>query len=420
MAIFSLALNSLRNRRVTAGLTVIAIALSVALLLGVEKVRTETRASFAQTISGTDLVVGARSGSIQLLLYSVFRMGSATNNISWQSYQEIRAHPRIAWTIPIALGDSHRGYPVMGTTLDYFEHFRFARGRSLEFAAGRPFDDVFDAVLGAEIAERLGYRIGDAITLAHGTGPVSFVQHDDKPFQITGILKRTGTPVDRTVHISLEGMEAIHVDWRGGAPPAPGRAIPPEQVRGMDLTPESITAFFVGLDSRIATFQVQRYINNYRQEPLLAILPGVALQELWSLMGVAEQALLLVSGFVVLVGLIGMLAVMLAGLNERRREMAILRSVGARPRQVFALLASETLFLAGAGVALGLGLLYLGLFVAQPLVQAQFGIHLGITPPGVHEFRLLAVFLAAAFLISLIPALRAYGNTLTDGLDPRV
>ncbi|OOG21797.1 peptide ABC transporter permease [Thioalkalivibrio denitrificans] len=420
MAIVRLALCSLRNRWVTATLTLFAIGFSVALLLAVEKLRTETRASFAHTISGTDLVVGARGGSVQLLLYSVFRIGGATHNISWESYQDIRNHPRIAWTIPLSLGDSHRGYPVMGTNLDYFRHYRFGREQSLQFEAGGPFNDLFDVVLGAEVAHRLGYELGDMIVIAHGTGKVAFLEHDDMPFRVAGILKRTGTPVDRTLHISLDGMEAIHVDWHGGTPPPPGRRLSPGEVRQVDLTPRSITAFLVGLDSRAATFQVQRHVNGYRQEPMLAILPGVALHELWSLMGVAEQALLLVSGAVVAVGLIGTLAVMLAGLNERRREMAILRSVGARPRQIFLLLVSETLALALAGIVAGLGMLYLSLHLVQPVVQSRFGIRLAVTAPGWHELALLSLFLAAALLVSLIPAYRAYRNSLADGLNPRI
>ncbi len=420
IAILQLALRSLYNRRGTALLTVFAIGLSVTLLLGVEKVRTEVRASFAHSISGTDLVVGARGGSMQLLLYAVFRLGGATHNISWQSYQEIREHPRVAWTVPLSLGDSHRGYPVLGTTEAYFERYRYARTRSLAFAAGEAFAEPLDAVLGAEVAAQLGYDLGQSITLAHGTGPISFVDHDNMPFRVTGILQRTGTPVDRTVHITLEGMEAIHLGWHNGTPPPPGQRPNPESLAGLDLTPTAITAFLVGLDSRMATFQVQRHINDYRAEPLLAILPGVALEELWSLMGVAEQALLLVSGFVVLVSLLGMLAVMLAGLRERRREMAILRSVGARPRQIFLLLASETLLLALSGIVLGLGLLFLTLYLTQPWIQSHFGLHLAIHAPGRPEWSLLGLFLAAALVASLIPGYQAYRHALAEGLIAKI
>lgn len=203
MYLFRLALASLANRRFTALLTIFAIALSACLLLAVERVRTEAKASFASTISGTDLIVGARSGSVNLLLYSVFRIGNATNNIRWDSYRHFAENPRVKWAIPISLGDSHRGYRVMGTDAGYFEHYRYGRGQELQLAEGRAFgQDLFDVVLGAEVAEALHYRLGEKIVLAHGVSTVSLVKHDDKPFTVVGILQRTGTPVDRTLHIS--------------------------------------------------------------------------------------------------------------------------------------------------------------------------------------------------------------------------
>ncbi|MES9994101.1 MAG: ABC transporter permease, partial [Candidatus Thiodiazotropha sp.] len=344
MAIFSMAWQSLLNRRFTALLTVISIALSVTLLVGVERLRTEARESFANTLSGTDLIVGARSGPVQLLLYTVFRIGDATNNISWKSYQDFAKHPKVAWTVPISLGDSHRGFRVLGTTAAYFQHYRYARDRQLMIDQGEPFSDLYDAVLGAEVADKLGYKLGDPLVVAHGASDVSFARHDDKPFRVAGILARTGTPVDRTVHVSLEAIEAIHADWKSGAP-MPGLSISAEKARKMDLKPKAITGVLVGLKSKISTFHVQRFINEYPAEPLLAVLPGVALSQLWNLIGIAEKALLIVSAFVVVVGLFGMLTALLMSLNERRREMAILRSVGARPGHVFALIMGEAGFL---------------------------------------------------------------------------
>ena len=419
MAILSLALRSLMNRRATAALTVLAIAVSVALLLGVEKVRTEARASFANTISGTDLIVGARSGSTQLLLYSVFRIGNATSNISWSAYQRIARRPEVAWAIPVSLGDSHRGFRVMGTTADYFEHYRYGRKQPLAFSAGGPFDDLFDAVLGAEAAEALGYALGDPLVISHGLGAEGFRQHDDKPFRVAGILKRTGTPVDRTVHVSLEGIEAIHVDWQSGSP-VPGMSVDADAVRAMELRPKSVTAALLGLKSKFAVFALQREINEDRREPLLAILPGVALQELWDLMGTAEAALSAISVVVVVSGLLGMVIMLLAGLGERRREMAILRSVGARPAHVFGLLVAEAVALTLAGAALGLGLLYAGLIVAQPLVEARFGLHLAIAPPSGRDLALLGAVVLAGLLAGAIPAWRASRQSLSDGMVVRI
>ena len=417
--IISLSLKSLRNRWGTAALSVFAIAVSVALLLGVEKIRADTRTSFANTISGTDLIVGARSGAIPLLLYSVFRIGNATNNISIASYREIAAHPQVAWTIPLSLGDSHRGYRVLGTTQDYFVHYRFGRKQRLTFAAGRPFEDVFDTVLGADVAKALGYRLGDPIVVAHGLGDVGISRHKDKPFRVAGILRKTGTPVDRTVHVSLEGIEAMHVDWRFGAP-IPGRRISAEKVREMDLRPKAVTAFLVGLKSRMAVFSLQRKINEFRAEPLLAILPGVTLQELWDLMRMAETALAVISAFVVVTGLLGMLSMLLAGLNERRREMAILRSVGARPAHIFGLFVAEAAFLTGCGVLFGLTLFYALLYAGRPVVDAQLGLFLSIGLPTQRDLAILVLILAAGLIAGIIPAYQAYRRSLADGMMLRV
>ena len=416
---FVLPLKSMYNRKLTTVLTVVSIALSVTLLLGVERIRTEARNSFSNTISGTDLIVGARSGPVQLLLYSVFRIGNATNNIGWQSYQAIARHAQVKWTIPISLGDSHQGYRVMGTNADYFEYFRFAGGRALEIASGRRFEGVFDAVLGSEVARALGYAIGDPIIIAHGAGKVSFIEHDDKPFTVVGILKPTGTPVDQTVHVRLEGYEAIHIDWKDGAP-LPGRKLSAERVLTMDLTPRAITAFLVGLRSRIAAFGVQRQINQYPKEPLLAIMPGVALQELWDLIGVAEKALLAVSALAVVVGLSGMLVALMTSLNERRREMAILRSVGARPLHVFALIVGESALLTLAGVILGVGLLYGFLLAGQPLILSRFGLFIAIGGLSSYEVMLMGIVCLAGGLVGIVPGVQIYRYSLADGMTIRI
>jgi putative ABC transport system permease protein len=292
------------------------------------------------------------------------------------------------------------------------------RDRGLEFAAGNVFDDVYDAVLGADVAGDLNLRLQDPLVVAHGAVDADFTQHGDKPFRVVGILRKSGTPVDRTVHVSLAGLEAIHLDWRSGM--RSGAAVSADEARRHDLTPRSITAFLVGLDSRTAVFHVQRFVNDYRREPLLAILPGVVLQELWDAIGIAERALLSVSALVALVGLCGMVTALLTGLNERRREMAVLRSVGARPRHVLALIAGEAVALAAAGLALGVALLYIGLFVARSFLQTRLGLSIEIGVPTAHEWMLLAGLLLASLIAGLWPAIRAYRYSLADGMTIQV
>ena len=411
-----LSVQSLAARWLTVSLTVLAIALSVALFLGVEKLRTGAKASFADTISGTDLIVGARSGSVQLLLYSVFRIGNATNNVTWETFEDIRAMPGVDWAVPLSLGDSHRGFRVLGTTAEYFDRYQFRSGRGLEFADGAPFDDLFDAVIGADVAAALGYGLGDSIVVSHGIA--SFTHHDDKPFRVAGILEKTGTPVDRTVIVSLEAIEAIHIDWSGGG--RSGAAISADQARTMDLSPKAITAAMIGVESKLRIFNLQRAINEYPEEPILAILPGVALQELWAVVGVAETALLGVSTMVVATALIGMAAMIFAGLNERRREMAILRSVGAGPGLIMTLLIVEAALIAAVGAAVGVVLLYAGLMVLQPWLDANYGLYIPTTGLGLREGLTLAVAIGAGALAGLAPAARAYFISLSDGMSVKM
>ena len=388
MILFRVALQSLLSRRITVTLTVLAIALSVMLLLGVEKTRDGARTSFADTISDTDLIFGARSGGVQLLLYSVFRIGNATNNVSWQSYEDIVSRPEVDWAVPISLGDSHRGFRVMGTTPEYFLRYKYRGGRSLAFAEGRPFDDLFDVVIGADVASALGYPLGAPVIITHGLA--SFSDHEDHPFQVVGILEKTGTPVDRTLIVSLEAIEAIHVDWQSGAQ-IPGQSTGVEELRAMELEPQAITAAMLGMQSKLQIFALQRAINEYPQEPLLAIIPGVALQELWDIVGVAETALAGVSVMVVFTAMLGMMAMIFSSLNERRREMAILRSIGARPATVFTLLGTESIAMTVSGIVLGIVFLYTALWFARPLIDARFGLFLPIEFLTLREWTFLAL-----------------------------
>ena len=418
MIVLRLAAQSLRNRALTAALTVLAIAVSITLLLGVERVRLGARQSFTDTISGTDLVVGARSGAIQLLLYSVFRIGNATNNVTWESYQEIARRPEVAWIVPLSLGDSHRGFRVLGTTVEYFTRYKYRYGQSLAFASGTPFNDLFDAVLGADVAAGLGYKLGDRIVVAHGAGSISFVQHEDKPFRVSGILAKTGTPADRTLHVSLKAIEAIHVDWQSGIP-APGQSVSAEEVRDMTLKPKAITAALVGLKSKLSTFRLQRAINEYREEPLSAIIPGAALQELWNLVGTAETALSVVSSMVVATALLGMVTAILTTLNERRREMAILRSVGARPATILGLLTTEAALLTSTGVLLGAMLLYFSAALLRSYIDRLYGFQISVDLPSTREWLMLGTVILAGIVAGLFPALRAYRMSVADGMTIR-
>lgn len=416
--LMKLARLSLWNRRGTVLMTWLSLTISIALLLGINHLRIEAKTSFTSTVSGTDLIVGARSGQLNLLLYSVFRIGNATANISWPSYQRIIKHPQIAWSIPISLGDSHRGYRVMGTNTDYFTYYRYANSQPLVLQQGKQFAGVFETVLGAEVAQKLGYKLGHQIELSHGVGAVSFSQHKNKPFTVVGILARTGTPVDQTVHVSLEAIEAIHLDWQQGAPKL--TQVTTEQALAEDLTPSSITAFMLGLTSRMATFTVQRQINEFKAEPLTAILPGVALAELWQMLGMVEGLLLLISVLVLLAALVGMITTLLASMKERQREMAILRATGAHPWHLFVLIQLEVLLITIASMVSAAGLLFISLALLQDKLAADFGLFISLNIINVITLYWAAGIVVFAAILATIPGVLAYRKTLADGLSVRL
>lgn len=422
-AILVLALKGTLARRGTLVPMLVSIALATALLVAIERIRHDARTSFTQSVSGVDLVVGPRGGAVPLMLHAVFRIGDAGSGMSWQSYQRIAAHPAVDWMLPLALGDSYRGFAVLGTTPDYFARFRYGDRQALALAAGRPFAGLFEAVLGSEVAKRLGHRPSDRITLAHGSGhiegPLAGPGHDDRPFTVVGILAPTGTPVDRSVHVSLESIAALHVDWVGGAP-MPGLSLPTEALPKFDLSPKQVSAALVGLKRRADAFRMQRHIDGLRDEPLMAVLPGVALDELWRTLGLLERTLFAISALVVAIGLAGLAATMLAGLAERRRELAVLRALGAGPGALCLMLLAEGLLVTSIGAITGLALLAAASAVAAPWLLDQFGIVLTQRLPTVDELLLVAAIIATGLAASLFPAWRAWRMSLADGLTPRV
>ena len=405
MVFLRLAFKSLISRRGSVVLTCLAMTVSIFVILGVEHIRNQAKESFYNTVSGADLIVGARTGSTNLLLYSVFRIGSATNNVSWESYLDITADGRVKWAIPISLGDSHMGYRVMGTTLSYFEHFSYGKKRNLKFTNGKPFNDLFEVVLGAQVAKKLGYEIGDPITLAHGIGKTSFSMHDDKPFRVSGILAPTGTPVDQTLHVSLQGIEAIHLDWQPGSRKSEQEVKP---IKEEDLAIQSVTAFVLGLKSRMTTFEVQREINEYSQEPLLAILPGVALAQLWEMINILEGVLQLISYLILFSSLLGLAAMLLASMREREQEIKLFRAIGASPGFLFVLIQLEALIICGFSILIGSACLLLCLGLTKEMLSANFGLYVEANIFSINSVLLLSLVVIATFAVASIPSLGAY------------
>ncbi len=431
MNLLSLALKSLRNRWFSAFLCVLTIGLSTALLLAVEHIRASARSSFQSTVSGTDLIVGARTGAVPLMLYTVFHVGEATNNVSWASYQRYANLSSVSWTIPISLGDSYQGYRVVGTTDALFQHYRFGAKRALEFSQGQAFSNTdAQAVVGAAVAEKLGLKLGAKLAVSHGLGNVGFIKHEHAQQTLIGVLAATGTPIDQSVFVNLAAIEHMHEGFNGSARfdgsarLAPARPDDHESHETHEphaaKPPKAITAFFMGLKVRPMALALQRKINDDESEPLLAILPTATLQQLWQLVGVAEQALGLVSIAVVATGLLGMMMALIATLEQRRREMAILRSVGARGHQIFSLLLLESAALTAAGLALGAVLISILLALFANQLASRYGLFLSANWLSARTLFGLGLIFLTSVVLAILPAAAAYRSALADGLSVKL
>ncbi|GAC23053.1 hypothetical protein GMES_0753 [Paraglaciecola mesophila KMM 241] len=408
--LISLAWSSLCSRKKSVILTFLSLLISISVLISVEHIRQQAKTSFNRTISGADLIVGAPSGQLNLLLYSVFRMGDPTSNIDYQSYEMLKNDQQVAWVIPISLGDSHRGFRVLGTNGDYFTHYQFGDKKSLEFTAGKPFAGMFDTVIGADVAKTLGYQVGDEIVVAHGIGHTSFSHHDHSPFVISGILKPTGTPVDKSVHVTLPAIEAIH--------------LPPSQLAKIldgggeeSVQPDSVTAVILGLKTKFATFKLQRDLNNYQADRLMAVLPGVALAELWQMMGTVENVLRVISVLVLLSSLFGLSTMLLASMNERKGEIAVLRTLGAGPSVIFGLVLLEALMLVVIAIASAISLVSGALALFSDELAAHYGLFLSANLLSWETLQIAVIIALASIITSVIPAFEAYKKALQSRLS---
>ena len=471
-ALTNVALQSLRYRFGGVLLTVLAVALSVFVLLGVEHVRQEAKSGFASTVSGVDLIVGARTGEINLLLLSIFRIGNATTNVEWETVEEIEELEKVAWSVPITLGDSHKNFRVVGTTQDFFERYRYGRKQPLVFDEGAQFEALEDVVLGSRAAAELAYRLGDTLVLSHGMADTSFTHHDELPFNVVGILERSGTPIDNALFVSLEAIDAIHDDENGGSHGVHDEGHEghdeheshddhdehdeheheheeghkghedhdehesrddhdehdehehEESHKGQEDHEEqgahdhheghnhgpigTVTALLVGLESPAFALQVQRTINEYQGEALLAILPGVALAQLWDLIGGVEDALRGISILVFISSIFGLNAMLLASMRERRREVFVLRSIGAPSSFILALLLLESLLIVTIGIAAAVVALLGAIATVNGFLADQIGVTLSMAIFSEASLIAIGLIYISSLLLSLFPALQAY------------
>ena len=480
---FTLVIQSLLNRWLSCLLIILTLAFSISLFFTVSRIQESVRSSFQNTISGVDSVVAARGGDLQILLNSVFLIGEPNSTIRWSTFKDITDNNKMNWAVPITLGDSHKGYRVIGTTNNYFKEIKYSSGKNIEFLSGNSFNDVFDVVLGNAVANKLEYNLGAEIIITHGLSDVGevhtfrsekenhsdhadhddhadeehdnhddhadeehdnhddHVDHDDHAkheehdnhedhadegheghnhenlgFKVTGILKPTGTPIDNAVYVSLAGIEAMHTGWIGNQKVID---VSIEQIMQSELKPKTISAIFVSLKNRTQVFQFQRDVLNYKEEAISSVMPGITLSRLWALTGNVDKAFKIITFFIIIIALLGMIAMTIAGLNGRRREMAILRSVGASPTNIVSLLLVESIIISLISCAIGYILMIIIFSIGKDYLQNNYGIFINSFSIKNYDLQMVISIICAALIATIVPAIQIYKNTLRDGLNVR-
>ena len=413
----SLLLKSMRSRIIPTSLVTISLMASMVLLLSIERIQQGTEEGFNQSISGVDAIIGPRSSSLELVLYTVFHLGRPTNNITTKTINDVKQRSDISWLVPIALGDSHRGYRVIATEPNYFQHIRYGNNQPLTFSKGAPFTELSEATLGSDVAEKLNYSVGSEIQITHGSIESIGSKHDDFSFTVTGVLNKTGTPIDQAIFLDLKGYELLHLGWKSGKKVFSLEDIDLSSLPPDALNPKTVTAAFVGLKSKLTIFNFSKNIREYPEEAISAVIPGIALSELWSIVGLVDKGFQLLSWIIIAISLIAMVTLIIASLDNRKQEMTIYRANGASPKFLAAMVVYESLVI---GLVAIIGAIILVTAVTY-FATSQLNLALGISPSfkwiSLDEIKVFGIILLSGALSSLIPAAMVFRKNLHQALS---
>jgi putative ABC transport system permease protein len=407
---------SLRQHSFSTSITVLAVALASGLTMSVFSIAEQCKAAFAGGPVGFDAVLGARGSPLQLVLNTVFHLETSPGNIPWSLYQQVRERREVELAIPYAVGDNYRGFRIVGTTEELFTRFEYAPGRRYRVRApGKPVfaPDAREAIVGSYVARQTGLRVGAHFHPVHSLHDLPEEEHEDE-YLVVGVLEPTNTPADRVIWIPIEGFFRMEGHAHHGAGveyiPHPHEDIPDEH--------KELSAVMLKFRGESAALRLEQEINKLGRTATLAWPIGHVMADLFNKLGWVNRVLELVAYLVVIVAAGTILASIYNTINERRREIAILRSLGARRSTVFSAVVLEAATIGAVGSLLGFAVYAAILAVATIIVREQTGVVLDwLTFHGALWQTPLAMTALGA-LAGIIPAAKAYGTDVATNLTP--
>lgn len=399
MTLWLIIRRSLRQHALSTVVTALSMALAGGLLMSVWVVKRQTHTTFTGMNGGWDAVLGARGAKLQLVLNAIFHLEASPGNVAWSDYEDIAKNPAVALAVPIAVGDNYMGYRLVGVTTNLFTQSEYAPGRKFQLeAGGRFFDDGYrEAVVGSFVAQRLNLKVGSEFHPFHGLIFDEKAKHSET-YVVVGILEPSNTPADRVIWIPLAGLQNMSGH--------------------LAETATDVSAVLVRLRSPIAGQQLDMLYNKQGNRLTWAWPTGQVMAQLFDKIGWFDQILALVAYLVALVAAGSILASIYNSMNARRRDIAILRALGARRRTIFSIIVLEAVSIAAIGMVFAFVLHFIILSVASSVIRAQTGVVLNPwAPDTIFLVAPMGMILLSA-LAGVVPALKAYRTNVASALAP--
>ena len=395
--IFFLALKGFRQHMFGSLVAAFSIALAGGLLLGTLKIQKQTKASFNNASGGFDAVLGARGSKLQLVLNALFHLDSSPGNLSWEQYELIKKTPGVKEAYPIAVGDNYLGYRLVGTDPQLFYRHEWKKGEKYKLQSGRVFSEMAkEALVGSFVAERLKLKIGDRFQPYHGLNFKEDTQHQDV-YVVVGMLEATGTPSDKVIWVPIKGIQLME---------------------GHDAEmAQSVSAVLLSL--RGATgFNLEIKYNRQGNQATFAWPVAATLASFFEKMNWFRRVLEVISYVIAVVGILMVSSTMRSSINERKRDFAILRSLGSSRMVVTGVILGHTLIISLLGAVSSIGIMQGIWWVTESLIVEETGVLLGSMGLGLQDFGVLAGVIVTGLLGGLWSAVHVYRSDLARNLQP--
>lgn len=411
MGILSIVYKNIRQRSLSSLLTMFSIMLGVALVIAIIILRQESEEAFNQTATGYELIVGPKGSSLQLTLNTVYQIGVPIQNMPLNVYELLKNDKRVKLAIPYVLGDNFKDFRLIGTVREIFTEFEYKKGIRYSIDQGKIFENDFEAVIGSETSQRTGLKTGDTFTGSHGVDSYEGAEtHDEFKFKVTGILEKTFTPADRVIFVTMNSVWKIHDHEEDNQ----------KDSAALSKNENTITSILLKLKNPIYFDLIRRQINDNKYEGInaQAVMPVFEIKQLFDIIGNIDSILLVIAYLVIFVAAISILVSLYNSMNERKRDIAIMRSLGATKLTILKIIVLEGALLSITGSAAGILLGHVAVFFMKNKISELAGIQISGTTFNIFELYILAGTLLLGILVSTIPALKAYKTDVAKNLNP--